>query len=194
MFRQIALRARSISMPIQRLRPLFLDISAAKARVQQWEPSLQFPPRPHDPESQNAAPEDQYGPWFNTYTAFDPGCARPFLISGFTLGLKDLPSSALVTKAIVKSDQNKAIKELIKIRKPWPYSLPKALQPQVGTTFAAVYGGGLETAVQSKRVGILQAILYGIPEPEKGGIKEEGGFLHKVLHGVNEEKDRGGEK
>ncbi|KAH7406040.1 hypothetical protein DE146DRAFT_650574 [Phaeosphaeria sp. MPI-PUGE-AT-0046c] len=185
MFRQVISRTRSISMLILRAHTFSLNVPAAKARVHQWEPSLRLPSRP-SPEAQDTALEDQYGPWFNTYTAFDPGCARPFFISGFELDIKDLnymvPVHTPITKAFIKPGTEKKSAAHIKVRKPWPYSLPKALQPQVGTSFAAVYGAGLENAVQRKRVSILQEIMYGIPGPKNKDLEmKESGFLDRIL-------------
>jgi hypothetical protein len=71
----------------------------------------------------------------------------------------------------------------------WPYSLPEALQPKAGTTFAMKHGSSMETQPQ-QHIGILQAILYGVPDPDKApfmkSMVHEGGILHKVLYGVKE--------
>jgi len=50
--------------------------------------------------------------------------------------------------------------------KPWPYSLPKVLQPKPGTTYDSIYGdqGGAKPT-EKVRVGWLQKVLYGNPEP-----------------------------
>ena len=50
--------------------------------------------------------------------------------------------------------------------KPWPYSLPKVLQPKPGTTYDSIYGdqGGAKPT-EKVRAGWLQKVLYGDPEP-----------------------------
>jgi hypothetical protein len=49
------------------------------------------------------------------------------------------------------------------------------------------------TSKKSKRIGILQAILYGIPEPECFSYAREfvalGSLLHKIFYGVKEMDD-----
>ena len=50
--------------------------------------------------------------------------------------------------------------------KPWPYSLPKVLQPKPGTTYDSIYGNqGGAKPTEKVRVGWLQKVLYGDPEP-----------------------------
>lgn len=48
----------------------------------------------------------------------------------------------------------------------------------------------------TKRTGILQAILYGVPDPELFSYRQEmvapGSFLHKILYGVKEKDDGDG--
>lgn len=125
MLRQAISRVRALSA---------LDIYTAKSLAQQWEPALRLPSRPHEPKSLEN--ENGNGPWFTTYSAFDPGCARPFLISGWSIGIKDispkLPSPQEIIpdhvgKAVVKPDHKAVIKssnkekivvELVKIHKP----------------------------------------------------------------------------
>jgi hypothetical protein len=74
----------------------------------------------------------------------------------------------------------------------WPYSLPKALRPKAGTTFAMMHGSALKTQTQ-QRIGVLQAILYGVPNPDKAPFMEsivhEGGIIYKVLYGLKEVGD-----
>jgi hypothetical protein len=52
-----------------------------------------------------------------------------------------------------------------------------------------IHGSVLETRTV-QHVGILQAVLYGLPEPDKvsfmKGVPLEGGMLHKVLYGAKE--------
>lgn len=81
---------------------------------------------------------------------------------------------------------------VIKSAKIWPYHLPAFLRPQDGTTYALKFGGAAdigETGGPTKRVGIVQAILYGIPD--HGAEKEAGterGVLAKVWYGVKEQE------
>jgi hypothetical protein len=74
----------------------------------------------------------------------------------------------------------------------WPYSLPKAIQPKAGTTFAMMHGSALGTQTQ-QHIGLLQAILYGVPNPDNAPIIKsmvhEGGIMYKVLYGVKEVGD-----
>ncbi|KAJ4374063.1 hypothetical protein N0V83_002802 [Neocucurbitaria cava] len=101
--------------------------------------------------------------------------------------------------------------------KPWPYRLPAFLQPGVGTTFEMMHHAttttttltpttstaaapapashesnihGYDKAPQRIRISILQAILYGVPEPEKFSfaktVVREGGVVHKILYGVKD--------
>jgi hypothetical protein len=60
---------------------------------------------------------------------------------------------------------------LVKTAKPWPFNLPSFMRPQPGTTYYEAYGGMMSSASSSaagptsaKRIGVLQALLYGVPE------------------------------
>lgn len=82
--------------------------------------------------------------------------------------------------------------------KPWPYSLPKALQPKVGTTYDMVYGDG-DGVAKNVKVGLLQKVLYGDPEPgvkvdadEKGNEGRKKGLLGEILQHVQEEVGKAG--
>lgn len=60
--------------------------------------------------------------------------------------------------------------------KPWSYSLPKPLQPKAGTTFDLVYGDGVgvgDEQVAKVKLGLLQKVLYGVPEPGKKDDEDE---------------------
>jgi hypothetical protein len=76
--------------------------------------------------------------------------------------------------------------------KPWPYSLPSFLQPKDGTTFSLM-NGTPTTATPANRTGVLQAILYGVADPERFSYMQEmvapGSLLDKILHGVKEMDD-----
>jgi hypothetical protein len=79
-----------------------------------------------------------------------------------------------------------------------PYSLPSFLQPKNGTTFMLMNSTTITSASDTctKRTGILQAILYGVPDPELFSYRQEmvapGSFLHKILYGVKEKDDGDG--
>ena len=80
----------------------------------------------------------------------------------------------------------------------WPYSLPKALQPKVGTTYDMVYGDG-DGVAKNVKVGLLQKVLYGDPEPgvkvdadEKGNEGRKKGLLGEILQHVQEEVGKAG--
>jgi hypothetical protein len=82
---------------------------------------------------------------------------------------------------------------LAKPFKPWPYNLPEFLSPQAGTTYDIQYGNASVLPKQDlKHIGVLQAILYGRPDPDEeitslSSLKQDG-FFYKVLHGVNGEE------
>ncbi|KAF2625839.1 hypothetical protein BU25DRAFT_104663 [Macroventuria anomochaeta] len=88
--------------------------------------------------------------------------------------------------------------------KPWPYSLPKPLQPKGGTTYDLMYGEGVgvgDGQVGKMRIGVLQKVLYGVPgSGEKEGDGEEGhegkgkgkGLWEKIVCGVQEGDGKAG--
>ncbi|KAF1842356.1 uncharacterized protein K460DRAFT_358975 [Cucurbitaria berberidis CBS 394.84] len=196
------LRARTISLsmtPAQR--PFSLNVDAAKARVAHWEPTFPFDALRSD-EEQNDSDGDgdnQDGSEdiqnCTTYSAFDPRASRPLLLlhSGVDISVRPPTSTTAVIPRAVK---------------PWPYSLPVYLRPGVGTTFAIMH-----TTLESARlpetekdmkkkeklpaqIGILQAVLYGVPDPEEfsyaQAVVKDGGVLHRVLYGVKDPQ-KGGE-
>jgi hypothetical protein len=187
--------------PIQPTRSFSLNVDAAKAQVKNWEPALQIPSNPPQNESREA--EDAV-PHMITYSTFDPGMTRPLLMSSVILGVIDTnqgaspPASSMATtqsKATVKAGKRQdLITALAKPYKPWPYSLPEFLQPKAGTTYAMMHGRG-SSAADSQHIGVLQAVLYGVPEPGalslKQGAVREHGILHKVLYGVKEVGGKG---
>jgi hypothetical protein len=120
-----------------------------------------------------------------TYSAFEPGMMRPPLLSGFAVDvhawktqLTPVPAQFV---AMVNVKTNEPL--LVTACKPWPYSLPSFLRPQPGTTFDMLHGDMLQTR-GIERVGVLQAVLYGVPEPEKVLFRE--GVVGRVLYGVKE--------
>jgi hypothetical protein len=77
----------------------------------------------------------------------------------------------------------------------WPFTLPKFLQPQEGTTyFQRTNQNSIinNAKTKSKPEGVIQALLYGIPDPEKYAIHEEmvprrvKKVVHDVVFGVPE--------
>lgn len=100
-----------------------------------------------------------------TYSPFNPGATSTFLLSSA------LPVSSSLHHAI-EVQQKEPVGSGGKA-KPWPYSLPKCLQPQAGTTFDLTFGGG-DAVVGNIEVGVLQKLLYGIPEPGEVGRRSVG--------------------
>jgi hypothetical protein len=130
-----------------------------------------------------------------TFSAFDPGASRPLLTSSTSLshpysGLPDIfpPASARPTAVI---QETRSATDFVVSVKPWPYSLPHFLRPKPGTTYRLKYCPTTTTLdAVPKRVAFVQAILYGIPEPEKFSyacaVVVPGSFVYKVLCGVKE--------
>jgi hypothetical protein len=180
----VSLRARNsllLTISTRTQHSFSLNIEAAKAQAAHWEPALKFPSNPHRHDTQDI--EDNAF-WVAMHSAVHPGTMCPLLISGFALNVKNgFPNTSKTITETTKTKQYTAPE------KPWPYSLPKSLQPQAGTTFEMIHGSILPTRTQ-QHVGILQAVLYGLPDPDKVSVIEsmvrEGGGLYKVLYGVKE--------
>jgi hypothetical protein len=165
-------------------------------------PFLKSEPNPPKPPHSAEEELDDEISWTTIYSAFGPGFTRP-------VPLESRPPIALPSLSSKITDKIQEIEELkgyavetkmIKVKadhKPRPYSLPKTLQPKAGTTFSIVNGASTTTTPQSKHVGVLKAILYGVSELEKFSYACEvvapGSLLNKVLYGV-EEMDDGDEK
>lgn len=87
---------------------------------------------------------------------------------------KDKISSALPVSlalpehngSVISTQQLNSEAGIAVVVKPWPYSLPKVLQPKPGTTYDSIYGdqGGAKPT-EKVRAGWLQKVLYGDPEP-----------------------------
>jgi hypothetical protein len=120
-----------------------------------------------------------------TFSAFDPGMTRPLdaIVSSTQPPQR---KSEMPANAVVKQEE----KALVQPTKPWPYMLPTFLQPRSGTTYAMMHGSAA-SAQEPGRVGVLHAILYGVPEPGEvrltQAVGKEGGVLHAVLYGVKDE-------
>ncbi|CAI9626311.1 unnamed protein product [Alternaria burnsii] len=128
-----------------------------------------------------------------TYSPFDPCSFRPILLPVQTSVVIHMPTALLGFKTSETENGVKAVKETKKVEaifKPWPYFLPSFLQPKDGTTFALVDGS---STTHTKHTGVLQAILYGVPDPERFSYKRElvapGSLLHKILYGIKEMDD-----
>jgi hypothetical protein len=193
------LRARIISLPItlasHTVFSKSLDITAAKQRAADWEPSVDFKDLNMKSKSQDNDDNEQEIVYMATYSAFDPGATHPLLLqSALPLSVTDLAGSAsTASTARAASDvqppsTTSSLHHAIEIQqadptptpvqekvKPWPYSLPKALQPKVGTTFDMMCGDGLaDGQVGRVKLGVLQKMLYGVPEPGmKDGDEDE---------------------
>ncbi|KAF2681304.1 hypothetical protein K458DRAFT_392093 [Lentithecium fluviatile CBS 122367] len=116
-------------------------------------------------------------------------------------------SKQLKTTAVVKVSEKKA---MVVVRQPWPYRLPRFLRPKAGTTFYAMYGPTSTTSTtrttimagaggecggnveKEVRVGLFQALLYGVPDPNAREVKsEKSTIFKKVLYGVPETDEFG---
>jgi hypothetical protein len=121
-----------------------------------------------------------------TFSAFDPGMIRPLdaIVSSTQPPQR---KSEMPANAVVKQEE----KAQVQPTKPWPYMLPTFLQPRSGTTYAMIHGSAA-SAQEPGRVGVLQAVLYGVPEPGEvrltQAVGKEGGVLHAVLYGVHDEE------
>jgi hypothetical protein len=191
MFRQttaLALRLRNTTRaPLTTSKPF--NFEAVKARNPHWEPALTFEDLTPNPRQKNEGGErGKEMSWMTTYSAFDPGFTRPVPL--MCRPPITLPSFRSYTKEVV--EDKKDVKEKAK---PWSYTLPKALRPKNGTTFSMINSSS-STKLSSQGVNVLQALLYGVPEPEKFSYAHEvvapGSLVHKVLYGVKEMDD--GEK
>tara|TARA_R110002003_G_scaffold1184_11_gene22657 strand:- start:10330 stop:11277 length:948 start_codon:yes stop_codon:yes gene_type:complete len=120
-----------------------------------------------------------------TFSAFDPGMTRPLdaIVSSTQPPQR---KSEMPANAVVKQEE----KALVQPTKPCPYMLPTFLQPRSGTTYAMMHGSAASVQ-EPGRVGVLQAVLYGVPEPGEvrltQAVGKEGGVLHAVLYGVKDE-------
>ena len=186
-----AFRTHNLTRPTSHT-SLNINITEAKARATHWELTL-----PHDNfRSANTHSGEDNGvddlSCMVTYSPFNPGASTPLLCSSIAMR-NNLPVASPHNKD-PSSAQSCASASAYK---PWPYRLPVCLQPKVGTTFHAVYGGGDGAEVKGKgegvkKVGVLQALLYGVPEPDGSfGKKDEDGkregLVWRVLYGVKEE-------
>jgi hypothetical protein len=184
------LRARTIFAPTARTLPLPLNVEAARAQLAPTQPLPDHTPV-QPPQDRSTHPLPQ----MITFSAFDPCASRPLLMSGLSLGPDNWqpgPNSyPEQTKPVVR-EQRKPPTDVTRPVKPWPYSLPRFLQPQPGTTYQAMYDSA---ARAPKRVGVWQALLYGVPDPNNGvgrgdgdvgmGAKK-GGLVEKVVYGAKE--------
>lgn len=174
------LRTRTIPLSTTHTRPL--SIAAAKARVKDWNPPLLLddlkPNKPHPNNDHSIAHT-------RTYSAFDPCAAHPFLLSStlpLPLKLLQTPPTPSTPHHTINAPRPSPAKLNIESR-PWPYSLPRFLRPKAGTTFDLMYGGGVAREGRG-RVGVMQAVLYGVPDPDgesevgdcegRGGVGEGG--------------------
>ncbi|KAF2254438.1 hypothetical protein BU26DRAFT_559125 [Trematosphaeria pertusa] len=187
-----------------------LNFDTTRARTAAWEPSPPLLPlytstRPPQTQQHNDADTAPRSPW-------DPCATRPLLMSG----VLSSPAMTLRTSAILgemdvhvaesparsrepalsrPADSMAAIAQkpsvVVHTPQPWPYRLPKFLQPKPGTTYHAMYGkvGAEDKDADAEPVGVLQAVLYGIPEPDGYVWRKErrwGMLVRRVLYGEGE--------
>ena len=173
------LRTHSISLPIKSSQhTLFsksFNVEVAKLRTAEWEPTLPLADlktnSQRDDDGDNGAEVAQ----MITYSAFDPGASHPLLLSSALLTSISSPSVNTPTISTLHFATEVQQTVLVvpvapasEMFKPWPYFLPKMLQPKVGTTYDLMYGHGVGAAQVGKvKVGLLQKVLYGDPKPEK---------------------------
>lgn len=179
-----------------------LDVDAAKQRAADWEPSVKFEGLNTKSKTRDDDDNEQEIAYMATYSVFDPGATHPLLLSSaFPISVSDLAGNASVISIQdfeIKTRRNTVIANsplqtpstasslhhalevqqaapalTLEKFKPWPYSLPKPLQPKAGTTYDLMYGDGLGDGYVAKvKLGLLQKVLYGVPEPEKKDEEE----------------------
>jgi hypothetical protein len=176
------LRARTISAPIAR--PLPLNFEAPKSQAPRCEPALPLPE--HTPQERSTHHQHDPVPQMLTFSTFDPCASRPLLMSGLSLGPENWHREQSNDNTS-PSETERVVRERKSV-KPWPYSLPKFLQPQPGTTYQLMYDHSASGA--TRRVGVLQALLYGVPDPGHAGVSggEEREFVRKVLDGIGQDE------
>lgn len=202
------LRPRSISLPHTSTRSAVISkhlvIEAAKQRTFDWEPAIDFTDLKLRKSDEDEDDKDTELAYVCTYSAFDPGAPHPLLLSS---SLPIAVSSLLGGQALAKSAPDHEIKtprntilrnssitstlhhsieiqqaipaaSTLETVKPWPYLLPKPLQPKVGTTYNMMYGDGARDGngdgkVAKVKLGVLQKVLYGVAEPGRKDKEED---------------------
>jgi hypothetical protein len=162
-------------------------------------------------DSQREPPKDTGRCEDVPHTAFNAFEHAP-LMSGLATGVEGInvdnlpsffpPAQRKAEVQTTPSPTYNAVRKLKPTTKPWPYRLPAFLHPQDGTTFALKFASENTTsntsapsgaALPTTRVGILQAVLYGLPDPDKASLRprgiKEGGLLHKVVYGVKDDEE-----
>ncbi|KAJ4345983.1 hypothetical protein N0V95_005806 [Ascochyta clinopodiicola] len=206
------LRAHTISLPVTRTQHAVfsnpLNIDAWKQRAADWEPALPLA-RLKTASKYKDGDDDGTVAYMATFSAFDPGATHPLLLScalpmslagsadanqrssveaSLELQTSSTTSSLYHATEVRQSGPETATEEF----KPWPYSLPRVLRPQVGTTYGLTYGDG--GRVEDVEVGVLQKVFYGAPEPDRVLGQNEGvldGIWRKVLYGMREGEEEG---
>lgn len=186
-----------------------LNTSVTRARLAHQEPALH--PDSHIPTSNVEKEEVNNMTWMTAFSPFNPGATRPLplpwpLQSSVAINPRHLPSYYPPSSLAASKGFRDAYKALpnpkTPAHKPWPYTLPVFLQPKRGTTFHSATAASLAPASTSAplaplakalRTGVLQALLYGVPEPEKYSFAREsvaaGSLVGKVLHEVKDMDD-----
>ncbi|KAF1958939.1 hypothetical protein CC80DRAFT_23493 [Byssothecium circinans] len=136
------------------------------------------PPPPPSPPALEEATESEVTP-SNTPTSPDMSTAP----TATALPSKSPISTTTATAAVPK--------------KYWPFTLPRFLQPKEGTTYYTTLHptkSPIANRVQIRKPpSILQAILYGVPDPEKYKMHKQilqalSRVLRAVVFGVREER------
>ncbi|KAF9699174.1 hypothetical protein EKO04_003074 [Ascochyta lentis] len=192
------LRAHTVTLPITPTQSTVfskrLNIAAIKKRAADWEPTL---PLAHLKSTSESNDDDDNGAVAHmvTYSAFDPGATHPLLLSSaLPVWRSSLAGTVSTSRQAVETQLDAPVPAVGKL-KPWPYSLPRMLQPRVGTTYGLSYGDGVGGKVGDVKVGVLQRVLYGVPEPDVVVGRNQGGergLWRKMVHGVQaweEEKE-----
>jgi len=156
----------------------------------------------HTPTQQQShegvARDSLYALSITTYSPWDPCATRTLLQSGgpisarhITPRIEDiLANYAPPTIAQKRTPATTAVKEpdtkaVAVTSKPWPYRLPVTLQPKAGTTYHTQYRGKTATTTTASterfehpvRVSFLQALLYGMQDPDSWKVKKEKGIV-----------------
>ncbi|KAF2132283.1 hypothetical protein P153DRAFT_394441 [Dothidotthia symphoricarpi CBS 119687] len=195
MFRTLThlrLRARPL---LAITKPFVVDVGAAKSRTPTWEPTLHLDSLCQDDSPPDNSDETDFQPemWMSTFSAFDPGAMRPLLTSGLSMpGGMAIFGSRVERGSTAGGMGVEATPTVKEQADSWIDRLPRFLQPQVGTTYEMVRSGREESERGvGRRVGLLQQVLYGVPEPEAvvcGAVRKRG-WVHKVVYGVQDEDE-----
>lgn len=180
-------RAHTASLPITPSKhgaiSKTLNIDAVKQKAAQWEPTVDLKDLILENKDGNGNNETRLL-HMTTFSAFDPSASHPLLLStSLPMSLSSLSHAGTLHDTISAPAQVQNPPTTSNLRyshevqqagpvcsttkfTPWPYSLPKALRPKVGTTYDLMYGDGCgEGPVARVKLSMLQKVLYGVPGP-----------------------------